>query len=230
MPDWRKEIRSFMTNLKADPTRESEIVEELSQHLNDRYQELIAGGMTEEQSYQSVMAEFNGGKLAGELRRSLKQRPRSVTPGEPVRGNRLAELWQNLRYGARVLRFNPGFAAIMILSLSLGIGANTAIFQLLNAVRLRTLPVEKPQELANVKIMKAPNGRTGRFVGSSPQPTHAIWEHLREQQQGFSKIAVWYSERMNLNRGGEARYVQTLFVSGGFFDAVGIRPVIGRLI
>ncbi len=231
MPDWGKEITSFIKDLDVDPAREAEIIEELGQHLNDRYQDLVMQGIPAEQAYQTVMKEFNGGKLATELRSSIKQTRRRTVPEEPERGgNRMAELWQNLRYGARVLRFNPGFAAIMILSLALGIGANTAIFQLLNAVRLRTLPVEKPQELANVRIVKTPDGRTGRFVGYSPQLTNSIWEMLRDQQQGFSKMGVWYAQRLNMNQGGEARYAQTLFVSGDFFNVVGIGPVIGRLI
>jgi putative ABC transport system permease protein len=231
MPDWRQEILSFLKNLNVDPAKEEEIVEELSQHLNDRYQDLITRGIPADQAHQTVMHEFNGGKLASELRSSIKLNRRRTIQEEPERReNRIAEFWQNLRYGARVLRFNPGFAAIMILSLALGIGANTAIFQLLNAVRLRTLPVEKPQELANIRITKAPNGRTGRFTGNSPQLTNAIWELVRDQQQGFSKIAAWYSQRLNLNQGGEARYAQTLFVSGNFFDTLGIRPILGRSI
>src|SRR5262245_37231870 len=108
------------------------------------------------------------------------------------------ELWQNLKYGARLLRLNPGFAAVMILSLALGIGANTAIFQLINAVRLRSLPVSKPEELAIIKIVKSPHGRSGMFAGSSPQLTYGIWEKIRQQQQGFAPIGVWYSQRLNL--------------------------------
>ena len=231
MRDWRNEIRSFLVNLNLDPSREAEILEELNQHLDDRYQELIARGTTAEEAHRKVMEEFNGGKLAEELRASIKRTDRRQPPVEPeMHGNRLSELWQNVRYGLRLLRLNPGFAAIMILSLALGIGANTAIFQLINAVRLRTLPVEKPQELANIKIVKSPKGRTGRFAGANPQLTYSIWERIRDQQQGFSKVGVWYSQRVNVNRGGEARYVQTMFVSGSFFELLGINPVLGRLI
>src|SRR5262245_43975505 len=146
------------------------------------------------------------------------------------RSSRVAELWRNLKYGARLLRLNPGFAAVMILSLALGIGANTAIFQLINAVRLRSLPVSKPEELAIIKIVQSPQGRSGMFAGSSPQLTYPIWQKIREQQQGFAPIGVWYSQRLNLHQGGEARYAPTLFASGTFFDVVGIQPVIGRLI
>jgi putative ABC transport system permease protein len=231
MHDWRNKIRSFLTNLDLDPAREGEILEELNQHLEDRYQELITQGSTPDEAQAKVMEELNGGKLTEELRNSIKKADRMRPPLEPEpQGNLLAELWQNLRFGARLLRLNPTFAAIMILSLALGIGANTAIFQLINAVRLRTLPVEKPHELAIIKIVKSPNGRTGRFAGANPQLTYAIWERIRDQQQGFSKAGVWYAQRVNLNRGGEARYVQTMFVSGDFFNLLGITPVLGRLI
>src|SRR3954464_14002282 len=73
----------------------------------------------------------------------------------------LETLWQDLRYGVRLLRRNPTFAIVAILTLALGTGANTAIFQLVNAVRLRTLPVERPEELVDIRIMKTPHGRTG---------------------------------------------------------------------
>src|SRR5829696_2479874 len=80
----------------------------------------------------------------------------------------LETLWQDLRYGARLLRRNPTFAVVAILTLALGTGANTAIFQLVDAVRLRTLPVDRPEELVDVRIVKAPNGRTGQFMGRWP--------------------------------------------------------------
>ena len=94
-------------------------------------------------------------------------------------------LWQDLRYGARVLRLNPGFAAVAILSLALGVGANTAIFQLLNAVRLRTLPVEDPVGLVEVRIADR-KGRTGRVTGRYPQLTNPLWERIRDRAAGFS--------------------------------------------
>jgi hypothetical protein len=80
----------------------------------------------------------------------------------------LDNVWRDLRYGARLLRLNPGFAAVAILSLALGVGANTAIFQLLDAVRIRTLPVAHPEQLAEVRIANATSGRTGNFVSLRP--------------------------------------------------------------
>jgi predicted permease len=153
-----------------------------------------------------------------------------VVIGDAQKNSILSGIWKDISYGARLLRLNPGFAIVAILSLALGIGANTAIFQLLDAVRLRTLPVNHPEELAVVKIENAPKGRTGSFSGSHPYLTYAIWEDLRAQQQAFSEIGAWGIQRSNLSQGGEARYAQTLYVSGGFFDVLRVRPELGRLI
>lgn len=230
MPDWGREIRARVESLKLEPTREAEIVEELGQHLNDRYEELLAGGATPEQAYGSVMEELNSGRLVAELQPVVRPAPTAVVPGQDPRGHVLSGLWWDLRYGARVLARNPGFALVALLSLALGIGANTAIFQLLDAVRLRSLPVKDPQELANVPVVYHPNGRTGAFTSSNPQLTNAVWEHLRDQQQAFSSMGAWSAQKLNLSPGGEARYANVLWVSGSFFDTLGVRPALGRLV
>src|SRR5581483_7279894 len=126
--------------------------------------------------------------------------------------------WRDLRYGARLLRLNPGFAAVAILSLALGVGANTAIFQLLDAVRIRTLPVARPQELVDVRITNAPHGRTGDFRSRVPYVTFPLWEQLRDHQQAFSNLFAWAPVGFELASGGQTRPAQGLWVSGGFFD------------
>src|SRR5438094_10669679 len=94
-------------------------------------------------------------------------------------------IWQDLRYGARLLRLNPVFTLVATLSLALGIGANTAIFQLLDAVRLRTLPVKNPQELAEVRIanVKELRGSTNSAYAAA---TYSLWERIRDQQPASS--------------------------------------------
>jgi putative ABC transport system permease protein len=137
-------------------------------------------------------------------------------------------IWQDLRYGVRVLVMNPSFAVVAILSLALGIGANTAIFQLLDAVRLRTLPVKNPQELAMVQIANR-DWASGRFSGRNPGITNPMWEQIRDRQQGFSGIFAWGTDSLNLASGGQARYARSLFVSGDFFNVLGVPPLLGRL-
>src|SRR5438034_11304038 len=107
-------------------------------------------------------------------------------------------LLQDLRYGARLLRRSPGFALVGILSLALGIGANTAIFQLLDAVRLRTLPVKSPQELARIAIDHRTDA-SGHFTSRYSDLTYAMWEQIRSQQQGFSNIFAWGPTHFNLS-------------------------------
>ncbi len=95
-------------------------------------------------------------------------------------------VWHDLRYGARQLLLNPGFTAVAVLSLALGIGANTAVFQLINAVRLRTLPVERPEELAYIDF--APRAmRSGWFSTRSARLTYAQWEQIRDRQQALPR-------------------------------------------
>jgi putative ABC transport system permease protein len=137
-------------------------------------------------------------------------------------------IWQDLRYGARLLRLNPVFTLVATLSLALGIGANTAIFQLLDAVRLRTLPVRNPQELAEVKIADRSWG-SGNFSSRHPELTNPMWELIRKQQQAFSGIFAWSSETFNLARGGQARNAEGLWVSGEAFNVLGVPPLLGRV-
>src|SRR5580704_12635136 len=112
MPDWSQEIRSLLKGLSIEPTREFEIVEELSQHLDDRYEELLAGGAPLAEARRAVLEEVAGGSLEEELRRVLKPTPPEAVPGREEPGNVLAGLYKDLRHGARLLRLNPGFTAV----------------------------------------------------------------------------------------------------------------------
>jgi putative ABC transport system permease protein len=142
----------------------------------------------------------------------------------------LETLWQDLRYGARLLRRNPTFAIVAILTLALGTGANTAMFQLVDAVRLRMLPVDHPEQLAEVRIVKAPNGRTGTFNGRWPMLSYPLYVKIRDQQQAFSGFMAWGSTSFDLAPGGEQRPAQAVWVSGNYFDVLGVRPAAGRLL
>jgi putative ABC transport system permease protein len=142
----------------------------------------------------------------------------------------VAEIWRDLKYGARLLRGAPGFTAVAILSLALGIGANTSIFQLLDAVRLRTLPVKDPAELAEVRVANANDGRSGNFTGARPELTNPLWERIRAGQQGFSRILAWGATSFETASGGESQRAQGLWVSGDFFGTLEIEPVLGRVI
>jgi predicted permease len=141
----------------------------------------------------------------------------------------LDSLWQDLRFGLRLLRRTPGFTAVALLSLTLGIGANTAIFQLLDAVRLRALPVKDPGQLVEVRLAD-PGPHAGNVVARYAQLTGPEWERLRADQQAFSSILAWSPSRFNLARGGEVRNAQGIFVSGRFFEVLGVPAARGRVL
>jgi putative ABC transport system permease protein len=136
-------------------------------------------------------------------------------------------LLQDLRYGARQLRSNPGFTAVAVVSLALGIGANSAIFQLIDAVRLRTLPVAKPQELVTIDFASK-SARAGWYSTRSARLTSGQLAELRKTSEPFSGLAVWSADRFNLMPGGEARYAEGLYVNGDFFRVLGVGAALGR--
>ncbi|HET7695566.1 MAG TPA: ABC transporter permease [Vicinamibacterales bacterium] len=142
----------------------------------------------------------------------------------------LETLWQDLRYGARLLRGNPTFAIVAVLTLALGTGANTAIFQLVDAIRLRSLPIDRPQELAEVRIVNTRNGRTGSFMGRYPMLSYPLYQQIRREQQVFADMAAWGTTTFDLAPGGEQRSAQAIWVSGNFFPLLGVRPAVGRLV
>ncbi|HEV3139463.1 MAG TPA: ABC transporter permease, partial [Vicinamibacterales bacterium] len=136
--------------------------------------------------------------------------------------------WRDLKYGARLLRLNPGFAIVAILSLALGIGANTAIFQLLDAVEFRMLPVRDARQL--VEIRPATPHRWGNTTGRRATTTNAIWEQIRNRHDSFSGVFAWGVNRFDLSTTGESRLVDGLWVSGEFFDVLGVPAAVGRVI
>ncbi len=137
-------------------------------------------------------------------------------------------LFADLRYGVRTLRQNPGFTAVAILSLALGIGANTAIFQLLNAVRLQALPVNEPQRLAMVQFADT-RGQRGNHATLYPALTNAQWERLRDSQDVFSGVLAWWPNGFGMGLPSNLRPVRGLFVSGDFFRVLGVPAIRGRV-
>jgi putative ABC transport system permease protein len=139
-------------------------------------------------------------------------------------------VWRDLRYGLRLLRRNPAFSIVAILTLALGTGANAAIFQLVNSVRLRPLPVDKPQELVWVNIDTHSRGRVGWRMSRRGNVSQALWDALRREQQAFSQVFAFGVTTWNLGTGSETRPVGGLYVSGNFFSTLGVGAETGRVL
>jgi putative ABC transport system permease protein len=195
---------------------DDERARELDAHLAIETDENIARGMTPGDARDAARRKLGNPTL---VREEIYQM-NTVTL--------LDSAWRDLKYGARLLRLNPAFALVSILSLALGVGANTAIFQLLDAVRLRTLPVKNADELVELRIADPVGGRTGQFTGRRPSLTNPLWELLRDRQQGFTEVFAWSAPAFDLTTGGEERRAQGLWVSGDFFKGLGVPALLGR--
>jgi putative ABC transport system permease protein len=226
MPDWKKEIRQRLAKLRLSPMREAEIVEELAQHINDRYEELRADGATREVAARSALAEFlENDLLLSELRRV--ERPpvlREPVMSRPDGARHLhADLWQDLRYGLRAMSKAPGFTLVAVLALALGIGANTAIFTVVNAVLLRPLPYPGSEKLVELGRAFPAN----EFGGNLSEPKFVF---LHDQNQSFEAITATQEIGSNTFLSGDAQteYLRGMIVSADFFRVMGVPPARGR--
>ena len=138
----------------------------------------------------------------------------------------LETTWQDVRYALRALRLTPGFTLVALLSLALGTGGNTAIFQLLDGIRLRTLPVKAPRELVELRVDDMTHAR-GNWLRDAAL-TNPLWEEIRAHQEPFSGVFAWADESFDISHGGESREVKGLWVSGDFFHTLGVQPLLGR--
>ena len=191
--------------------REDELDEEIQSHLRMAAQERIEQGETAEQARTSAVREFGNVALVKEVTRAIWG------------FGWLETIMQDLRYGLRMLRRNPGFTAVAVVTLALGIGANTAIFSVMNVMLLRALPVRAPQELVEF-VRWDPNGS---MMTNLP---YAVFEHLSKNTSVLSGIFAFTSDTRVLrsSAGSERFFVHE--VSGSFFPTLGIKALLGRTI
>ena len=139
------------------------------------------------------------------------------------------ELRINIRQALRSFAKNPAFTAVVVLTLALGIGANTAIFSLMDQVLLRLLPVKDPDRLV---ILQGPgpfSGRASSHSNTLQTMSHPMFEHLREQNTVFSGVLAEYTASIHLGEGGQTDDVHGDLVSGSYFETLGLHPALGRL-
>jgi len=243
MPEWKQEIRHRLAGVKLEPAREAAIVEELAQYLDDCYAELLSSGAKGEEAYQQTLAELSGSELlAQELRRAERRvAPEPIALGTNRRKNMIADLWKDLRFGARMLLKQPGFTLVVVLTLALGIGANTALFSVVDATLLKMLPVKEPERLVLFKSLVKENFSYGGYNGETRiDPATGLkagtsfpyqsFARMRAQESPCSEIFAFGATGANVIVEGQAESLRGLVVSGNYYAGLGVRPLLGRLI
>jgi putative ABC transport system permease protein len=230
MPDWRAAVHARLTPLRLSPRRESDIAEELAQHLEDRYTDLRSRGHSEDDALRIVRDELAGDALANALTATERSAARAGAlagplAGEHASGDLLSDLWRDVRYGIRALRNAPGFTAVAIVTLALGIGATTAMFTVFSAVLLRPLPFPQPEHL--VRVYQT-NDKAEGGIGSLSM---ADYRELRQDDRVFSSIATYMvpSDGFSLVVGNRPERVFGTVVGASFFTTLGIRPLLGSV-
>jgi putative ABC transport system permease protein len=192
-----------------------DIDREIRFHLAERADDLVASGMRPGDARREARRRFGNLGLQAE-----RTRERDIFAWLDV-------LIRDIRYSIRSLRNTPAFTLVAILSLGLGIGANTAIFSILDAVMLRALPVSHPEELVRIVRTERANASASDWSGIFTNP---LWEQIRDRQDMFSGVFAYASASFDLANGGEARRIPASWISGDYFTTLGVRPELGRLI
>ena len=224
MPEFRTDIRARLAELGFPPVREAEIVEELSEHLEDEYERALSCGASEDEARKQALEQLNTPDLLGrELKRVERRVSQSlVTLGAETKSTILADLWQDLRYGLRTLLKNPGFTIVAVVALALGIGANSAIFSVVNSVLLRPLPFKSPKQL----VMVWENAVHLGFPKNTPSPPSFLdWQR---QNTVFTGMAAMSERSFNLTGVGEPERLEGRRVSANLFDLLGVPTLLGR--
>jgi len=218
MPDFKVEIRARLAELQLSPVREAEIVEELSQHLEEEYERALTCGASDDEARRQVLEQLNTSDLLGQelkhVERRVSQEPTALGSGRKI--NIFADLLQDLRYGLRTLAKNPAFTSIAVLALALGIGANSAIFSVVDAVLLRPLPFKNPNQL----VMLWENAAHLGFPRDTPSPANFLdWQ---KQATSFTGLAAMSERSFNLTGVGEPERLEGRRVSANLFELLGV--------
>jgi putative ABC transport system permease protein len=220
MPDWNRIVGKRLAGLKLEPASEAEIIDELAQHVDDRYQELLAAGTPEPEAQRIALEPLNASPALVEALR----RARSRTPPEPPArpSTLIAALLYDLRMSLRGMRQKPGFSFMVVGMLALGIAGNAAIFSTFNSLFLKPLPFAEPARLIDVDET-APRWNL-HYVGIS-DPDFVAW---RDHNTTFDGLAFFTQPDFNLSKAGPAQHIRAAKVTRGMLDVLGLKLVLGR--
>ena len=228
MPDWKQEIQLRLERLQIDPGREAAIVEELSQHLEDRYEELLIEGRNEIDARRIALDELSdsemlGASLPAGLRNSAHTEPQ---PGASGSGNLAADFLRDLRFGLRSMGRAPAFSFFAVLTLALGIGASTTVFTVVNTLLLHPLPARNPSRLTALYITDV---KSQRGSGSLLPMSYLNLKDFQEKNDVFSEVGGFSPPMvMTLTENSESERFFGELVTQGYFEALGLIPAKGR--
>src|SRR5262245_54012844 len=228
-PNWKQVVREHLAVLRLPPEREIEIVEELALHMETVYEDALANGLPGAEAEARALQGYDWRLFECELSRAEQPAPvRAIQPSlesiERKGGMRMESLLQDLRFGMRMLLKSKMFTLVAMLSLALGIGANTAIFSLIDAMMLRMLPVKDAQELAIFSTI--------REKGPGYNFSYPLYERFRDRNQSFTGVIAGTNimrARLIVNESGVVESAREQRVSGNFFYVLGVGAVVGRM-
>jgi len=206
-----RELREWRVLVRARADAEwralsSEVIDELACHLADQYAAARRGGASDAEARGVAQQLLNAASFL-----ELSKRPRARIGGG---------YGHDLKVAVRQLRATPIVTIVAVLSLALGIGANTAIFSLVDSLLLRALPVKDPERLAVLGDTTIP--------ANDQSWTYAIWQQLHERRARFDNVFAWSQWRFNLSERGETEFADGILASAGMFDTLRVEPVFGR--
>src|SRR5262245_4924275 len=204
-------LSSLWRNLFHKARKDQELTEEIDAYLEMLVEQKIKEGLDQAEARRAALIELGG-------REQVKEKVREVSAG-----HLLESLWQDLRYALRMMRRNPGYSAVAALTLAIVIGANTAIFSLIDAVLLKMLPVKNPEQLV---LLKHADNR-----GTFNQFHYGAYKQFRDQNQAFSGLLAYYPLRLTVSVDDSAEpAVAGQLVSGNYYSVLGVNAALGRTI
>jgi predicted permease len=227
MPDWNSLVRRRIAALHLAAPAESDLAEELAQHLEDRYRDLTAAGTPPNDAYRQVIAELDDVHPLRAGISSADRQPRhdAVPAGDTILASFFGGFWRDFRYALRSMRKSPLFVAFVVLTLALGMGANTTVFTVINTLILNPLPARNPGGLAGVAGVEDDSSKA-----STPFPiSYPDLKDYQAQNAVFDSLAGYTSPRvLTRQEGGAPEVLFAELVTGNYFPTLGLTPAAGR--
>ncbi len=222
MPEWKRLVRERLASLHLKAEAEADVAQELEQHLEDTYRALLSAGASEEEAYRKTLAELDDTHpLHTAFKRSDYMPAKDHNPR-----NLFEDFWRDVRYAFRSMRKSPLFVLFVVLTLALGIGANTTVFTVINTLLLNPLPVPNSSELASISLANAPNSSKA----SAPSPlSYADLKDYQSRNEVFQSLAGYTSPRpLTWQANGASQGIFGELVTGNYFSALDLHPSKGR--